>query len=191
MYTAASKGKKAFKVFIAVILALLCVLTCAAAASPAILTPEWFRYGVYGAYDGNEDASIRKGSVVVTDRSLEYFNSGDWVLYLSDDEYESSYPMRHAVIISYGTVMLSSVRSVAFEKYEKLVYQADNWGYVTMFLYRERLFVWIFWGVVIIAFIVLEATKGARKASKARKKLLKTFEYYGKKYEKEDEDKDY
>lgn len=170
MFTERSKGKRALETVIVIILALLAVVSSCLAASPGVMTPRFFRYGIYGITEGSSDGVIKQGDGVIAENT-EVTGINDYMLILTDDGGVKA--VRAAFISSAGGI--------------KALFVIDKLGAAAWFLHSVRYIVWGFWGALLVLYIVLKATAGAREAKKHREKLTNAFDYYGKLYaDKED-----
>ncbi len=166
MFTERAKGKKALETVLVVIISVIAVVTSCLSASPGVITPRAFKYGLYGVTEGSHDGVIKKGDLVIAENSAAT-GINDYGIFINDD----------GTITAVRAALFSSVTNV------KAIYVIDGLGGVAWFLHDIRFAVWGFWVVVLILYVVFKATAGAREAKRHKEKLINAFDYYGRLYE--------
>ena len=192
------KAKKGWRVFLIILAVILAVLTCTVSVLPSGVYIPGARFGVYGTMTGLSKA-VPGGSFIITDR-VSAAEEGSIVAVFTENG-DRNYPdgMKSALVgrlskdngSCFVTDSEGNTTAVSEWQVENVSYYMGYIGYAAMVLYRYRPIMWSAWAVLFLFIIVWEATSGRRFAAKKRKALIKTFDFYGEKYDREEDGKDY
>jgi hypothetical protein len=192
------KPKYFWTVFLVVIMVLAAAITCFISVRPAGIYLEWARFGVYGTSEG-VDMLIPAGSIIVTDRMQPKATAYVGAVFISNGD--SSYPAGSQSALV-GTLKCDDGKyyindntggSIAVNEWqiEPVVYYIDYLGHIAMLMYTYRYVLWGVWAAAFALVIVLICTAGNRRAKRKQKELIKIFNFYGEKFDSEEENTDY
>ncbi|MBR4955373.1 MAG: hypothetical protein IKY46_05615 [Clostridia bacterium] len=191
------KPKRVWAVILIIVLALAAAITCFASAKPAGIYVDWARFGVYSTSTGVDNV-VPAGSIVVTDRTVEPFDNTVAALFMVNGD--SAYPdgTKSALVGAlniedgqYTLITADGALDIDKERLETVVYYIGYIGTVLHIMYTYRYIVWGAWAAIFALVIILMATSGNRRLKRKRKQLTKIFEFYGEKYDAEEQDTDY
>jgi len=193
-----SKGKRMLVVFAFIVLALACEVTCLFSLRPAGITISGVRFGVYGCY-GDDSGVVPAGSIIITDKSIPVTEGNQAAVFVKSGNkaYPGNFPSAFV-----GTAQEESGKPYLVKntgerfdfsgnRAEYISYSITYIGTIFWLIYLYRYVVWGAWVCIFGLFIALLATSPARRRKKYKKQLIYTFNFYGEKYDKEDEGKDY
>ena len=191
------KPKRVWAVILIIVLALAAAITCFASVKPAGIYVDWARFGVYSTSTGVDNV-VPAGSIVVTDRTVEPFDNTVAALFMVNGD--SAYPdgTKSALVGAlniedgqYTLITSDGALDIDKDRLETVVYYIGYIGTVLQIMYTYRYIVWGAWAAIFALVIILMATSGNRRLKRKRKQLTKIFEFYGEKYDAEEQDTDY
>lgn len=173
------------------IIAVLAIFQCLFITfSNGDLLPSFLSTGAYITETGEFGNVLPHGSIALT-KKTDKFERGDIIVYLYRDSVAFG-----AVIKEDGDNLdlLSDGEAITIHKNTvsgKVFYQITELGYAASVIKSNRIIVWSSCGILIaMAFLWIITLPGRRRKSEI-KELIKLFDYYGRKYDLEEEDIDY
>ena len=191
------KPKRALTVLLILFLVFAAAISCFVSIYPAGIYAEWARFGVYSTMEGM-DNFIPKGSLIITDRTSVV--SENYVAAAFIKNGDSAYPddtysvLLGILKIDDGIYNISNDNKsleVNKQQVETVVFYIDHIGTAFYVMHNYRYFIWAGWAAVFAVVIVMIATSSNRRNKKKQKQLVKIFEFYGEKYDSEEQDTDY
>ena len=193
-----TKPKRGLMVFLIIVLVIAAALSCYIAIKPAGVYVPWARFGVYSTTKGF-GSIIPGGSVIITDRMQDVDSSSVAAVFIDngDSGYQTGTQSALVGVIEQtdGKYTITdnggNVVSVSKRQIEPVVFYIYYLGRVLLIMHHYRYIVWGAWAAVFVLIVILLSTSGNRRAKKNRKQLTKVFEFYGEKYDNEEQDTDY
>ena len=192
------KPKRFWTVLLIIIMILAAALTCIISIKPAGMYFGWARFGVYGTMSG-VDKLVPPGSLIITDRMADRESSSLAAVFITDGD--GSYPAstQSALVGRLYTedgkyyITDNSENRIAVNEWqiEPVVYYIDYIGHIALLMHVYRYIIWGVWAAAFVIVVVLICTSGNRRAKRKQKELIKIFDFYGEKYDSEEQDTDY
>lgn len=156
------------------------------------LMPEGFGIGAYPAQLEGADAewlgnAVPNGSLVIADESIEP-TAGDVAVYKGENRYA------FAVISEDGSQMISPDLTVTLPAEENLgiaFYRIEGLGSAVLMLRENAVAVRAAAGLTVALSLVWIITLPSRRRKKEVRELIELFDYYGRKFDEEEEGIDY
>ena len=192
------------KVVLHILAALIVLLLCHCAASPAQLLPAGFRYGAYAVSELSYEAYMKPGDLVICDRSITQFNTGAVVLYRQHAFSSAGYPTETGAafgrLVAYEaqrgdmldvyTVQVNyngESHTAMSAKPEVAVYRISGLGSAIMALHSARYLVWGLSALLVAGYCTyMGVTANKRKIKRNRESYLSMFEQYAQELEAKD-----
>ena len=192
------KPKYFWTVFLIIIMILAAALSCFISVRPAGIYLQWARFGVYGTAEGVNQL-VPAGSIIITDRMHSKDTAYVAAVFINNGD--DSYPAAHQSALvgqldsEDGKYYLTnnSGNNIAVNEWqiEPVVYYIDHIGYIALLMHTYRYVLWGVWAAAFVLVIVLVCTSGNRRAKRKQKELIKVFDFYGEKFDTEEENTEY
>lgn len=189
------KGIVALRIILYSLLAIFASLIVFVSFRPAGFNILGTSFNFYTCMYGN--GVIPNGSCVITDKTLSVENGDKVAFYENSVSYKN--PMSSIVVglVTSENVNVSIHNSqgdlldLNIDDAEVIVWRINNLGNIISALYQFRFIVIAFFILVLGLIIVIEVTAPNRKHKRYKRELIKSFEFYGDKYRKEDDEIDF
>lgn len=177
---------KGLRVFVIIVLALTLFLCVSAAGSERGFLPDFLPVAAYEADSQSYSSVLPLGSLALAEKGGSW-EKGDLVIFEREGK---------AAFAAVGETGASTVSLYEGEKelnikpsqvIGRVFYYIEGLGRAASFVKGHASAVWAFCGIAMVAAAVALLTAPGRRRKKEVDRLIKLFEFYGDKYDKEDE----
>lgn len=187
-----SAGKRFWTAFGVIILIIVMIAAIYVAFLPNDIFPSFMETKVFPVETANMAEALPKGSMAYVEK-LSLPAPGDVAAYIDSGIIECA---RVATETQSDYTLAFDKGGDSFKIDRKKIigtvtFYSDNIGYIVMWLNTYRIAIAALGAVLIIAAICFGATASRRKRSRENRQLREMFDFYGEKYDEEENEIDY